>query len=348
MSSVSLPGALQSLGSRLRSRSLRVGAQRPRRTPAQVAAAREIARLRRHFRVVLAELRGRDVAHLSDAQRGERARLIAELEGYARRGRFPRNLDFPAARTPYFVDAFGTRCAMAHLIESTGAIGLVARVAATRNHALVPELAGDPELRAWLDRFGLTAAEATRIQPSYCFITKAEECVCEPGISSSSAVAEVTVIGMSADGQKVVRVDAVHGDMSVIAPGQELGVTTYADTGATLLVGLSVGDVVGQTQVFELNGDQVAPNCGIDVPDLQKDTIVQALLSGDCAGSLKAKDEAWSESICEEEDDGGCAVASGAAGAAGSALPGVLFLAAAVMARRRWAARGRTRARRAR
>jgi hypothetical protein len=133
-----------------------------RRTPLR----REVARLRRHFREVLAELRGRDVAHLSSVQASMRERLINELTRYARRGKFPRNLDFPEKRTPYFIDSFGTRCAMAHLIESTGAAGLVARVAATLNNALVRDLEGDLELVAWLDRAGLTAAEAARIQPS--------------------------------------------------------------------------------------------------------------------------------------------------------------------------------------
>jgi hypothetical protein len=83
------------------------------------------------------------------------------------RGRFPKNRDFPGQRVPYFIDADGTRCAMAHLIECAGDSGLVARVARTRNNARVRELADDPELVAWLDRNGITLREAARIQPQY-------------------------------------------------------------------------------------------------------------------------------------------------------------------------------------
>src|SRR4051812_43112355 len=96
----------------------RARARRKRSAPAILG--RETARLRAHFREVLAELRPREVVHLSASQRAQRVRLLGQLARYAKAGRFPRNLDAPGLQIPYFVDAFGTRCAMAHLIESTG------------------------------------------------------------------------------------------------------------------------------------------------------------------------------------------------------------------------------------
>jgi hypothetical protein len=184
-------------------------------------AAKEQARLRTHFREVLAELRARDVNHLPGPQKDARSRLLGELARYARVGRFPKNLDFPGARVPYFIDAFGTRCAMAHLIESTGETALVARVAATMNNALVRELEGDPGLRRWLEQAGLTAAEAARIQPSYCFMTKAEGCLCNQAFQIS-AVVEATLTTPLMAGEVTVRIDVVHGDMSIAMPGQEV------------------------------------------------------------------------------------------------------------------------------
>lgn len=341
------------LSSPLRRRSPRLesrrveAARRSRRAPTQVAAAREIARLRRHFREVLAELRGRDVAHLSAAQRASRAQLLGELERYARRGRFPRNVHFPQAKTPYFVDVFGTRCAMAHLIESTGAADLVARVARTSNNALVREIEGDLELRAWLEQAGLTAAEAGRIQPSYCFITKAEQCVCNGG-APVEAVVELTVTGTSAtqSGYVTGRVDAVYGAMSLVAEGDAIEVFSSAGAGASLLVGVSDGGAnLGYSPIFERNGDLVDPGCALDIPALDTATAVEALLSSDCAATLTAKDPIWGESQCED-DEGGCSIP--AVGAPTSALPGVLVLAATILAQRRWRARGRVRARRAR
>jgi hypothetical protein len=68
---------------------------------------------------------------------------------------------------PFFRDSRGVLCAMAYLIERSGRRDLVDRVALTRNNAFIPELADDPELRAWLDSAGLSVAEAARIQPEY-------------------------------------------------------------------------------------------------------------------------------------------------------------------------------------
>ena len=61
------------------------------------------------------------------------------------RGIFPRNPDFRKP-TPYFVDADGTRCAVAHLIEASGELELVQAVATRRNNATVHALADEPGL----------------------------------------------------------------------------------------------------------------------------------------------------------------------------------------------------------
>jgi MYXO-CTERM domain-containing protein len=251
---------------------------------------------------------------------------------------------------PYFVDAFGTRCAMAHLIESTGAAALVARVAAARNNALVPELAGDPELVAWLDQAGLTAAEAARIQPSYCFVTKAEECVCSRA-GDADAVAEATVIGTPGEGQALVRVDAVHGEMGLVAVGDQVQISVYEDVapGSVLVVGVTAGETEPRYHnTFQLNGDTVALSCAEDVPELQKADLIDALLSGDCPASLAGTDPIWGESICEEGEGGCSACAIGSAGAAPSAWPIALLAVAAVLSRRRRRPRGRRWARRPR
>jgi hypothetical protein len=130
----------------------------------------QIARLQRHFAAVDAELRAADVSHLTAAQRAARTEAIDRLRVYASRAQFPHN-HHRADRTPVFIDEHGTRCAMAHLIEEADGAALVAKVAREQNLAYVPELAADlafqPELVAWLDRNGLSAAEAARIQPAY-------------------------------------------------------------------------------------------------------------------------------------------------------------------------------------
>lgn len=127
----------------------------------------EKQRLQAHFLQVEAELRRRDVSHLSAAQRATRQRLIAWGGEYRAGGEFPRNEYFPGQRVPIFRDAHGTLCAMAYLIDRSGRADIVDKVAARRNLAYIPELADDPALVAWLSENGLMLDEAARIQPTY-------------------------------------------------------------------------------------------------------------------------------------------------------------------------------------
>jgi hypothetical protein len=127
----------------------------------------ETARVRTHLATVEAELRSKDVSALAPAQREARLRNLDVLHEYWLHGVFPVNTDFPGRRVPYFVDRYGTRCAMAYLIDQSGRGDLVARIAAHHNNAYIRDLEDDVELGAWLRDNGFTAAEAARIQPAY-------------------------------------------------------------------------------------------------------------------------------------------------------------------------------------
>ena len=140
-------------------------------TPALRGDAAEIARIRHHLEGAETLLHGRDLSTLTVTQRAARSRRIAELRAYRERGAFPHNHRLPGRRTPVVVDEHGTRCAMAYLIEQSGQRELVARIAETRNLARIRDLADEPELIAWLDRNGVTLAEAARIQPEYGDVT---------------------------------------------------------------------------------------------------------------------------------------------------------------------------------
>ncbi len=319
---------------------MRIALARTRRratlAPAYERLAIEQRRLRTHFRLVLAELRGREVAHLMPEQRAARTRIIDELARYARVGRFPRNLDFPGRRMPYFVDAFGTRCAMAHLVESTGDGDLVTRVNQSANNAFVPELAADIAFQSWLDQHGITAAEAARIQPSYCFITKAENCICNSIFGSVAAVGEATVVGPGVDMYKIrVRIDALQGDTSVAAIGDEIeiGGTNAATT--KLLVIFPKDASVNPSAAFELNSDgTLNRECVTDLPQPTKQNVIDAFLSGNCIETMKKVDPEWGTSICEDSPSGcGCEVV-GPTEFSGWLL-GSLLVVAATKARRR-------------
>jgi len=118
----------------------------------------------KHYQQVERELLAADTSHLTPAQRSKRARLISELHDYRESRDFTVNEDFPGARVPYFVDAEGRRCAVAHLLHRFGQDDLVAEVAAADNHVYVSDLADHPALGKWLDEVGLSPWEAVRIQ----------------------------------------------------------------------------------------------------------------------------------------------------------------------------------------
>jgi hypothetical protein len=93
------------------------------------------AQVHAHFDSVLVELQSRAVAGLSSGGRARRAALIATVGDYNARGLFPNNDDFRELPAPYFVDrTTGVRCAVAHLLESTGRHDIVQRVARANNN----------------------------------------------------------------------------------------------------------------------------------------------------------------------------------------------------------------------
>jgi HEAT repeat protein len=120
--------------------------------------------LQAHYARAEAELRVADITHLNAEQRTARAAALDSLHEYWTSADFGRNDVMQEQRGVSFVDDGGRRCAVAYLLDATGETGLVEAVADTANHAYVLELSGNPDLVAWLDRVGLTMAEAARIQ----------------------------------------------------------------------------------------------------------------------------------------------------------------------------------------
>ncbi len=193
---------------------LLTAARSPSSWGASSPAAVETARIRAHLAAVERELWERDVGSLTASQQAARTRNLNVLHEYWMRGVFPKNTGFPGARVPYFVDPYGTRCAMAYLIEQSGHGGLVARVATTNNNARIRDLKTDPELIAWLQENGLTAGEAARIQPAYGG---------PPPITSDASTASVgykTTTGVAIGaGAVTLALNAAHTGISPILTG---------------------------------------------------------------------------------------------------------------------------------
>jgi HEAT repeat protein len=119
-----------------------------------------------HYATVEAELR-RAPAPDDAATAARRLEVIDLLRVYRERADFGIDRS-PNGRVPRFVDADGRRCAVAWMLDHTGNGDLTLAIQRDCNNAWVAELTGNEALRAWLDRHGLSAAEAARIQaPSH-------------------------------------------------------------------------------------------------------------------------------------------------------------------------------------
>jgi len=220
--------------------SLTAAMHRPSADPTDV---REVARLRRHFAVVLSELRAADATSLSTSQRTARTTLIARLEQYAAAGRFPHNHVVPGKRVPVFRDEHGTMCAMAYLIASTGHNDIVEYVARRNNLAYIPQLAGDVRLRAWLDSTGLTVAEAARVQPSY----GGGICLC-PSPSPPPAVNRVSDVYFAASALATM---ASGGSLIINLAARDMTARTFRRTAAVGLVAGAGQFVLGAFAIHE-------------------------------------------------------------------------------------------------
>lgn len=299
-----------------------------------------------------------------------RALLLEELAAYRERGTFPLNRDFSDRPMPYFIDAGGTRCAMAHLMELGGAAALVARLAAERNNAFVSELGGEPEVLAWLDAAGLDVAEAARIQPSYSCADNASA-IC--GFDSTTAVAggvgpeaqptgvlEVVITEITATGALNARIEAYYGDVGGLRVGTEI--STYvpdAPVGTTVLVPVSATSTAARVRAaadYEAQADMdggradAGPSVlelgavGIAVTgdavtvnghSITKAQAIDATRSSGCRGKLEAIDPYWTENVegCSA-GEGGCSTTTAAPEPSAASIQILIALVSAGIGRR--------------
>ncbi len=238
----------------------------------------------------------RDVSHLGHVQRLIRQLLLGELVEYVRRARFPKNRS--SVMRPTFVDADGTRCAIAHLMELGGAAELVRSIAEGSNFARVVELAGDPRVVAWLDAAGLTVGEAALIQPEYCMIPHSS-CVCGQFGSNGRAtgVLEGTIVRSGAQSAWVMRVDALYGDPQGHFSGEEVDVTGPNTAAVVALIPLYGGSASPPFFALALNAQGHPEACDYnskEVPLTKRQTI-DALQSSNCNAALAKVDSRWAD-----------------------------------------------------
>ncbi len=123
-----------------------------------------VARWQDHYATVIEELRARQPEGLDAAQWEKRAEMIDALAVYRESTElFPVNTTDATRRLPGFEDSAGRHCAVAHLMDVSGAEELLATFVRESPHAYIMDLRDDARLHGWAEGVGLTMLEAARI-----------------------------------------------------------------------------------------------------------------------------------------------------------------------------------------
>ena len=116
--------------------------------------------------LAVTELRLRLPRGSDNKTRVKRTAVLDELNGYWRKGLFPKNTYDMYKRKPVFIDNSGTYCAVGYVMASTGYSDHAKDINNTNKFVLVENL-DDTNTAKWLQQNGFTQKEANLIQPGY-------------------------------------------------------------------------------------------------------------------------------------------------------------------------------------
>lgn len=142
----------------------------------------EKSQIQLHLKLVHQILKERSVHQLNKKQKENRYKALTILREYYQNEQFPINLHH-SYRIPYFIDDFGTACAVGHLIIETGFPEVSKMIAQKSNYSYLEEM-NYPEIKLWAKEFGFTMDELKWIQPGYgpyCSPGTKKDPVCHDG-----------------------------------------------------------------------------------------------------------------------------------------------------------------------
>lgn len=123
--------------------------------------------LQLHLQLVEKSLRENCPSYLNSEQKQRRLYLLNELSNYCKRAEFPKNTRHKFS-IPYFIDDFGTVCAVGQLIISSGNKKLVRKISKENNNEYIAELNKKySQLGNWAKENGFEISELEWIQPCY-------------------------------------------------------------------------------------------------------------------------------------------------------------------------------------
>lgn len=122
-------------------------------------------RIQYHLFLVEKYLRAHTPEDLVGIRLENRLNLLDALTKYAGEKKFPINTDH-SVRQPYFIDDFGTYCAVGHLISVSGHDGLARKVNAEYKYDYLADIK-TMGLLDWAVEYGFSADELAWVQPGY-------------------------------------------------------------------------------------------------------------------------------------------------------------------------------------
>ena len=132
----------------------------------------ETRRIKKHLRHAHRSLSRVNGSRLSAEFTSRRRRTLQQLNDYIEQAQFPIN-NQSHRRHPIFVDSYGNRCAMAHLLHVNGRDDLVDEISANNNLVKVDAMNDQKYLNAFA-AIGLTKEHAAQIQPGYGWLPPQE------------------------------------------------------------------------------------------------------------------------------------------------------------------------------
>ncbi|MBL4754965.1 MAG: T9SS type A sorting domain-containing protein [Flavobacteriales bacterium] len=134
---------------------------------AKISLSTDIDLITTHLRLVEAHLRSKNIEHLPTETQKARLENLDLLKEYWQAGVYPVNL-YHNKRTPYFIDDYGTACAVGHLVIGTGHAELARTIQKENNYEYLFDLNEKyPSLGSWAAVNGFTLEELAWIQPGY-------------------------------------------------------------------------------------------------------------------------------------------------------------------------------------
>lgn len=180
----------------------------------------DVSLIQTHLKLVIKQLRSADVGQLSDSQFAQRLAHLRTLQAYMADGDFPQNV-LASGRRPVFIDAWGTHCAVGHLIATSGHSQLANTI--NREHQL--DLLRDINtagLSEWQRASGFSVDELALIQPTYRSTTLKYPKKIEDLILGDSAglIADINSDELSANarcgGKTLLHFAAAAGDLALV------------------------------------------------------------------------------------------------------------------------------------